>query len=361
MSPARIEAKSEIFCGLVKRVVETFEPHTEADGVAIGVQFLVALGNAVGPGPYFCVGETLHHLNENVVIVGDSSRARKGDSGNVALRVLREADAAWASNIASGLSSGEGLIHHVRDPIEKLVKGERTITDEGVPDKRLLVLESEFSHALKQFSRDGNVLSNVMRDAWDSKPVLRTLTKNSPTRATGAHISIIAHATPEDLTRYLADNECANGLGNRFMFVLTHRARLLPNPTRARSEAVEALIDDLRDALDFARRVGEIRRTSRAAALWEGLYPDLTRDQPGLVGKLLARSEAHVTRLSCLYAVVSRSDVIDVEHIKAALALWDYVEASTRAIFAGRSGDDAADRIRAEMLPGQSLTLRELR
>lgn len=161
------EARGEMFTGLVGDVVRTFEPHTEADGVAIGAQFLVAFGNAAGGGPYFQVGETVHHINENVCIVGDSSRARKGDSSNAALRVLRDADPAWAANIASGLSSGEGLIHAVRDPVEKITaKGERILADEGVSDKRLLVLESEFSHALKQFSRHGNVLSNVLRDAW---------------------------------------------------------------------------------------------------------------------------------------------------------------------------------------------------
>jgi hypothetical protein len=66
-------------------------------------------------------------------------------------------------------------------------------------------------------------------------------------------------------------------------------------------------------------------------------------------------------RLSALYALCAQAPSIDVEHLESALALWDYSEASVRIIFAGRTGNDAADRIRAEMLPGQSLPLSEIR
>lgn len=359
----RPQPRQEMFAGLAGRVVDTFEAHTESDPVAVATQFLVGFGSALGRGPVITVGETIHHCNENVCIVGTSSRARKGDSSNVALRPLRDADPDWwAHNIASGLSSGEGLIHHVRDRVEKLDKnGGRSVVDEGVTDKRLLVIESEFSTALKQFSRDGNTLSNVLRDAWDGKHTLRTLTKNSPTRATDAHISIIAHTTPEDLARYLADVEAANGFGNRFLFVLAHRAKLLADPGRASTDAVARLADDVRATLKWGRTITDIRRTPAAAALWERIYPALTADKPGLLGKLLARSEAHVTRLAGWYAVTSHSDRVDIQHLESALALWDYVEESTRVIFAGRSGNRIADRIAGALLLGERKTLEELR
>ena len=357
-----LSAAAELFHGITGRVVETFEPYTEAAPVAIAAQFLAAFGNAVGRGPHFVIGETVHHLNEFVSVVGKSSRARKGDASHIALRALRDADPEWAANIASGLSSGEGLIHAVRDPVEKMnSKGERIVTDEGASDKRLLVLESEFSGALKQFAREGNVLSNVLRDAWDGKAVLRTLTKNSPTRASGAHISVIAHTTPADLGAYLGNVEAANGLGNRFVFVLTHRAKLLPDPGRAPADAVARLVDEVRETLNFARHVGEIRRTPAAAAVWEHLYPELTREQPGLLGNLLARSEAHVARLSALYALSARRQQVDVEHLQAAVALWEYVEQSTAIIFADRTGDRTADKLLAKLNPGRSMTVEEIR
>jgi hypothetical protein len=357
-----LQPRPEIFAGLVGELVDTFDAHTEADRVAVATQFLVGFGSALGRGPVVTVGETAHHMNDYLCIVGTSSRARKGDSGNVALRALREADPDWSANVASGLSSGEGLIYHARDATTGMNrKGELVVTDAGVTDKRLLVVESEFSTALKQFSRDGNVLSNVLRDAWDGKHTLRTLTKQSPIRATDVHVSVIAHTTPEDLARYLADVEAANGLGNRFLFVLANRSKLLPNPGRAPRDTVARLSDRVREALERGRGVGEIERTPHAAELWDRIYPALTAEKPGLLGKLLARSEAHVTRLAALYALVAGVARVDVEHLESALALWDYVEASTQEIFRARSGDRVADRILSAMLPGEAMTLEELR
>ncbi len=49
---------------------------------------------------------------------------------------------------------------------------------------------------------------------------------------------MIGHTTPEDLHAHLADVDAANGLMNRFLFVLTTRERLLPVPARvARARA----------------------------------------------------------------------------------------------------------------------------
>ncbi len=225
----------------------------------------------------------------------------------------------------------------------------------------MCVLESEFGAALKQFSRQGNVLSPIIRDAWDCQHVLRTLTKNSPLRATGAHISIIAHTTPEELHAHLSDTDSANGLGNRFIVVLTHRERKLPNPGRAPAGAVRDLVAQVQRSLVFARNISEIRRGPDAERLWGEVYEKLTEDQPGLTGKLLARSESHVLRLSALYALYAQSKTIETQHLLSALALWDYSEASVRRIFGQRTGRPGADRIIAGMMVGEELNHTELR
>lgn len=60
--------------------VKALDPHTEADPAGILLQFLVAFGNAVGDGPYFPVEGDRHPPRENVLLVGDSSKGRKGTS-----------------------------------------------------------------------------------------------------------------------------------------------------------------------------------------------------------------------------------------------------------------------------------------
>jgi hypothetical protein len=74
------EVSPALFASLVGRVVDVFAPCTEASPVAIALQFLVAMGNLMGLGPRFYVGETRHGLNENLMVVGRSSFSRKGDS-----------------------------------------------------------------------------------------------------------------------------------------------------------------------------------------------------------------------------------------------------------------------------------------
>ena len=128
------------------------EPHTEASKEALLINFLVAFGNAVGRNPHAVAEADRHGTNLDVVIVGETSKGRKGSSWGHIRRLFNLADLEWSDNhIMGGLSSGEGRIHAVRDPIEKTEavreKGKptgETITyqaDPGVEDKRLLVVE----------------------------------------------------------------------------------------------------------------------------------------------------------------------------------------------------------------------------
>lgn len=107
----------------------------------------------------------------------------------------------------SGLSSGEGLIAQVADEDPDEPSGDAI-------DKRKLVVEPEFAQVMKVLGHECNTLSPVVRNAWDGK-TLQTINKNSPLRATGAHIGIVAHITKDELLRYLNATELANGFFNR--------------------------------------------------------------------------------------------------------------------------------------------------
>jgi hypothetical protein len=50
-------------------------------------------------------------------------------------------------------------------------------------------------------------------------------------------------------------------------------------------------------------------------------------------------------RLACLYALLDGSFVIRKAHLRAALALWDYVDQSAVNIFGERLGDWVADTV----------------
>jgi hypothetical protein len=257
-------------------------------------------------------------------------------------------------HIVSGLSSGEGLIWAVRDPITKtkpirdddgiIVDYEEEITDRGVEDKRLLVIEPEFASTLKVLGREGSTLSPLIRQAWDSGD-LRSLTKNSPAKATGAHISIITHVTRDELRRCLNSTEAGNGFANRFLWVCVRRSKLLPEGGRLHEVDLGPLRHRLTEAASFATKVTRLHRDEPARQAWQRIYPELSEGQRGLLGAVTSRAEAQVTRLSTLYALLDCSSIISKEHLRAALALWEYVESSARFIFGDSLGDPIADEV----------------
>jgi hypothetical protein len=181
------------FVGLAGEIVSVLAEASEADEVAILVQLLVALGTAAGRGPRYRVGATYHHANEFVVLVGPAGAGRKGSSWDLVCSVLAALDDGFATGrVVCGLSSGEGLIWHVRD-------GQRG----GGADQRLLVLEPELASVLKAASREGCTLSPVLRNAWDAR-VLQVVTKHEPARSSCAHISLVGHITAEELLHHVS-------------------------------------------------------------------------------------------------------------------------------------------------------------
>jgi hypothetical protein len=348
------QLNSAALYGLPGDIVRTIEPHTESDPVAILIQTLAAFGNAAGRNAYYQVEADRHYPNVYAVLVGNTSKGRKGTSKAHVMRLMQFADELWAQNRSqSGLSSGEGLIWAVRDAIEKKepikdkghVTGYQTIiADHGIEDKRLLVTESEFASTLRVLGRDGNTLSAVIRDAWDTGN-LRTLTKNSPAQATGAHVSIIGHITSAELLRYLDNTEAANGFANRFLWLCVRRSKRLPEGGNMESEDIEMIARRLKEALEFARQSGRLDWDTAAREAWYRVYGDLSEGHPGLLGAVIGRAEAQVVRLALLYALLDCSSQIRQPHLAAALALWEYCEQSVSTIFGDRMGDPIADEI----------------
>lgn len=342
--------------GPAGNVVAVIGPHSEADTVALLVQCLVMFGNVIGRGPHFKADGVRHSTNLFACLVGETSKSRKGTSWNQVRSCFAPVDPDWASRcIASGLSSGEGLIHAVRDAVVQSVPFkehgrvagyEDVVTDPGVEDKRLLAFEGEFAAVLHMLERDGNTLSATMRSAWDSGD-LRILTRNSPVVATAAHISMVAHITRDEVCRYLDRTEMGNGFANRYLWLWVTRSKLLPDGGALAERDVDVMVADLRAALEFSRQLGEfeLKRDDAARALWHEVYAELSAGRPGLVGAITSRAEAQVMRLACVYALLDRSRVIARVHLEASLGLWRYAEESARFIFGNSLGDPDADAI----------------
>jgi len=346
----------EAYRGLAGAIVNTIKPASEADPVALLIQTLASVGNAIGRGPYYQVEGDRHGSNLYAVLVGETAKGRKGTSAGRIRQVMQVADPQWASERmhSGGLSSGEGLIWAVRDKIIQLERqgqgkgaaAERVEVevDPGVIDKRLYILESEFAGALAVMKRDGNTLSRVIRDGWD-RGDLATLTKNSPARATGAHITIVGHITADELRRDLDRVSMANGYANRFLFAVVKRSNVLPFGGVLGEEAIYELGRQTAETIDAARNISQVTMTSAAKENWRKVYPLLSEGEPGLLGAMIGRAEAQVIRLALIYALFDRRAEIDFGHLQAAIAVWEFCESSVRYIFGDALGDPIADEI----------------
>jgi Bifunctional DNA primase/polymerase, N-terminal/Primase C terminal 1 (PriCT-1)/Protein of unknown function (DUF3987) len=344
--PSLSEIDLNVFDGILKDLLDCIMPHTEAHPMAIIFNFLGAFGNIIDRSVHFRAESDDHYGNIFFCLVGDTSKGRKGSSWGYVKRFFSKIDEEWSNNrVVNGLSSGEGLIHEVRDLNEN---GEEIEEDKGVQDKRLLIVQSEFGAVLKQISRSNNILSMVIRDSWDTGK-LRTLVKHSPSKATNAHISIIGHITKFELNKLISDNDTANGFANRFLWVFVERSKKLPFGGNLDWDVFSKLTNRVKKCIEIAKKRSlsnkPIRLDNSAKKRWENVYDELSEGYPGLIGFVTSRGESQVLRLAMLFAILDKSEMIMETHLKKALYLWQYNLKSCIYIFGNSIGDEISDTI----------------
>ena len=325
----------DAFHGVAGRVLRILAPHTEAHPAALLLQLLAAFGNLIGPGPHCMVESARHPLNLFVILVGDSSKARKGTSWNWIANLFAGVDPSWlATRVSTARLTATGLV--------------QTLQNQQPPtDRRLLVLAEEFATVLHGLKRGNGHLSPLLRSAWDHGN-LPTLHMQQNLRATGTHISLIAHITEQELDHHFERSLADNGFANRCLWTCVQRSNCLPDggsPSTADLAAVSAC---LQRAVSWATAQPEIRfhRDPAASQLWADVYPELSYRDPSLRGAATSRGEAQALRLSALYAALDCSATVTVAHLQAAFAVWDYCCESAEHLFGISARDAVADRIR---------------
>src|SRR5580704_10105860 len=251
----------EALHGIAGTVVRSITPHTEADPAAILLQFLVAFGNLVGPAPHCMVESTRHGLNLFVVLVGESSKARKGTSWRQICRLFSEVDDPWVNHrVTTARLSSSGLIHALRD-------------EQPPTDRRLLLLSEEFASVLHVLGREKSHLSPLLRCAWDSGH-LRTLDRHQPLQATGTHISLVGHITRHELFQHLHRTDAHNGFVNRCLWTCVRRSQCLPEGSSPGPDALSAIAGELRRIVDWVSTAENepFCRDQAARDLWIGGY-----------------------------------------------------------------------------------------
>ncbi|GHH62339.1 hypothetical protein GCM10018781_10380 [Kitasatospora indigofera] len=342
----------DVFTGWVGQTVRDLDPTTEADPVAILVNLLSAGGAIIGPGPFLWIGNDRHPALIWALTVGATAAGRKGAASNTVKRLFKAADPQFVANhMPSGLSSGEGLIEAVRDGDPDPKPGKAAKGGEGVVDKRLWVVESEYGITMARARREGSSLGGVLRQAWNGEDL--GVMNREAMRSTAPHIALIGHISPRELRAKMQDSELAGGTYNRFLPVFVHRNLSLPDATGAPEHLVNTLANTWRTVLTDARQVGEVKLTDAAGQLWrEEVYPALSGadDDDGPLAEFTARAAPYAKRAAMVYALLDNSDRIQEQHLRASWALIRYARASAAHILgpaAGGTGDPNLDKLAA--------------
>ena len=314
---------------------------TEADPAAVFIQTLTALGAMIGLGPQLEHGSLIVPAKWFTLVVGDSARGRKGTAWDAAAQLLREVDGAFMeTRVLSGFGSGEALIRPVADEEQAAADGAA-----GEPDRRLLVVQTEFANVLRVAERPNSTLSPNLRELHDLGPV-RNITKSTSLVASRHHVALIGHITPSELLTGMKGTALSNGFGSRLLMVGSRRSRLISRPRSVDTAVLRRLASGLREAVAAAQRVDSVAMTDAGLEHWDDLYLTTERRAlPPLVATLTHRAATLTLRIALVHALVAGRDVIDVDDLVVAAEIVRYGIETALYVF-----DDGVMDERAQVL-----------
>jgi len=329
--------RPEAYYGILGEIAVAGSEQTEAVPAALAINTLARFCATVGPALHVTIGDDWRSLRPFTLIVGPTSKGRKGTSAQLPNRIFAYVDQllGWPLRYETSVSSGEGLVWMVRDEKRTEIKGVVVVEDPGITDKRVLLEISEFSGVLAQAKREASVLTSVLRDAWDGRR-LSTPNKNTPCSATSAHFVVLGHITREELTKLLTNTDIKNGFANRFMMVYSARQRIVDDPQPTEESAVHGFAQRIAAAVSaaWARHSAPVQLSDAARQRWIQIRRDLeNRTRTSVLESLMARADTYVRILAPAIALINQEQTVEREHLDAALAWVDHWEDTANFCF----------------------------
>jgi hypothetical protein len=328
-----------MFTGLLGEIAEEASQGIEADKVGIYGCLLAEAGMLAGRKPHVMIGDRRHPLLIWPLLMGRTGSGRKGDAMASATRPMGMAFLELDGLTVTGLSTGEGLIWHIRDPDDK---------GGGTDDKRLLIYEEELGHIIAVSGKEGSTLSGVLRKAWDGGR-LQSLTKNNPYIASWSHTAVIAAITPAEFRARVSNRDLSSGLWNRYLPLFVERRQLIANPEGMSEALLAEFGEDISKAVNLVASRGSIGLSRQASELLEDeLYPEFAdlADEEGRVADFMERSASYLRRISALTSALTGRREVPPADLESAACLVRYSIASARYALDPGKRDPRLDRLR---------------
>ena len=143
----------------------------------------------------------------------------------------------------------------------------------------------------------------------------------------------------------LSHSDVFGGFANRFLWVCSRRQREVPLPQPMPEDELGSLQRRLLNIITTVQGFSAIEMSEAATQRWCKIYPQLSAERSGLGGAATNRAEAYTRRIALTYALLDAKNIIELEHLEAALALWQYAEDSAKYIFGGKMENPVAQKI----------------
>lgn len=370
------------FWGPHGELVEAFRGRTESSDVGVLAALLAFSGAALGGKAHFRIGVDVHGPNDYFLNVGVSSAARKSSALSLVEKGvfydhsrMTGPGAMFLPRRASGYSSGEIMTKIWQPTLEDDGAGGK---EEIWPERRVMMIEGEASIVWKKAAKDGSVLGDVFCKTWDQADLAtHAVTSGSTAIPADRHLmAFLGCSTIHVAVKAVKagdGTDAKSGFANRFVWIYLPDSGVdLPFGADMPTAAIRRYQDRLGLFDGSLGRLGppgfgpEAKFAPDAADLWREVYGIVKRDKgsAGFIESMLSRAESHVLRIALNYWLVAGGDPskVGIEALQAALAVWRYAKASVEFIFAGSTGDRAADDLVAELeIRGGWATLEELR
>ncbi len=347
-TPVNLELPAIAWRGLFKDYHDLVAPTTEAADAFHFAAFLQVFGSTMGRRVHvYHAGRQFP--NFYTCLVGRSGLTRKDTTWSRAEDVLNdlhaysEDDPSPPFKTVRGLRSYEGLLDELA--------GERKV--------RLIQLGELLSLLAKAKQNSlGNIIP-ALTELYDMKNVVNPPVHQKDVKpAREPFLSILAGTTQEWLQKALTERDIYGGFANRWLYFHGLPKDPMPNPPKVDLDKHNKLVHELNQIRNWADDVpdGEITTSNEANTLFEDYYRDYywRCQQPGLIPTLIVRIQDFIWKIALLYAADTMSETISRDHLEAAIAVGNYLEASVTDVFAnfGESKGKQAERRVIDYLKG---------
>jgi hypothetical protein len=327
-TPANLELPAIAWRGLFEDYRDMVAPTTEASDAFHFAAFLQVFGCAIGRRLHvYHAGRQFP--NFYICLVGRSGLTRKDTTWSRAEDVLNNLHARSEEELSPsfkavrGLRSYEGLLDELA--------GERKV--------RLIQLGELLSLLAKAKQESlGNIIP-ALTELYDMKDIINPPVHQKDVQpAREPFLSIIAGTTQDWLQKALTERDVYGGFANRWLYFYGLPKDPMPNPPKVDPGKRNRLVQELNQIRNWSEDVpnGEITISDEANALFEDYYLDYYRrcQQPGLIPNLIVRIQDFIWKIALLYAADTMSETLSKEHLEAAMAVGNYLEASVTEVFA---------------------------